>query len=93
MYQEVTYFWTLSQRYAFIRKVMAITQKYIGRSPLLEKNGGIFGVDLDGKPIAHYYDYDLSRITSGIKIGEHLYCGALELPYIMRLNISQYPAT
>ncbi|CAA3032780.1 STRICTOSIDINE SYNTHASE-LIKE 6-like, partial [Olea europaea subsp. europaea] len=50
---EVTYFWTLSQRYAFIRKVMAITQKYIGRSPHLEKNGGIFGVDLDGKPIAH----------------------------------------
>lgn len=88
-----TYFWSLSQRYAFLRKVMAITAKYIGRPPHLKKNGGIFAVDLDGKPVAHYYDYDLSQITSGIKIGEHLYCGALELPYIMRLNISQYPAT
>lgn len=88
-----TYVFTLSQRYAFIRKVVAIMAKYMGGPPRFEKNGGIFAVDLVGKPMAHYYDHDLYRTTSGIKIGKHLYCGSIQFPYIMRLNISQYPAT
>ncbi|CAA2972420.1 STRICTOSIDINE SYNTHASE-LIKE 6-like [Olea europaea subsp. europaea] len=87
------YFWTLTQRYAFIRKAMAIVAKYMGEPPRFQKNGGIFAVDFDGKPIAHYYDHDLYQITSGTKIGEHLYCGSIQFPYITRLNISQYPAT
>ncbi|KAL2522019.1 Protein STRICTOSIDINE SYNTHASE-LIKE 6 [Forsythia ovata] len=91
-----TYFWTWTQKYPFIRKVVVIMDKYIGGRRHFEKNGGVFAVNLDGKPIEHYYDPDLSRITTGIKIGEHLYCGSVEFTHIMRLNISQYlanPAT
>ena len=42
--------------------------KYIG-SPDMEKNGGVLAVDLEGKPIANYYDSSFSLISSGIKIG------------------------
>ncbi|KAK6127565.1 hypothetical protein DH2020_038683 [Rehmannia glutinosa] len=84
--------WELVQKYPFMRKVIAIMDKHIGR-PKTEKNGGVIAVDLDGKPTAHYYDRDVFLSTSGIKIGEHLYCGSIVLPYIIRLNLSQYPAT
>lgn len=67
-------------------------ERYVGW-PNIEKNGGVVAVDLDGKPTAHYYDPGVSLITSGIKIGEHLYCGSIVYPYIIRLNLSQYPAT
>ncbi|KAI3462296.1 hypothetical protein Pfo_018959 [Paulownia fortunei] len=87
-----SYIWELVQRYPFIRKVIVIVERYIGR-PKTEKNGGVIAVDLDGKPTAHYYDRDVFLISSGIKIGEHLYCGSILLPYIIRLNVSQYPAT
>ncbi|KAK4490456.1 hypothetical protein RD792_001133 [Penstemon davidsonii] len=86
------YPWDLIQRYAFIRKVTGILQRYIPM-PRLERNGGVIAVDLDGKPTAHYYDPDLFLSSSGIKIGEHLYCGSVVLPYIIRLNVSRYPAT
>ncbi|KAL3621667.1 Strictosidine synthase [Castilleja foliolosa] len=84
--------WELIQGFTFIRKVIAMMVKYTGR-PSTEKNGGVIAVDLDGKPTARYCDPDLSFITSGIKIGEHLYCGSLVFPYILRLNLSRYPAT
>ncbi|KAL9148644.1 hypothetical protein ABFS82_12G055400 [Erythranthe guttata] len=84
--------WKLAQRYPFIRKVIAMVDRYIGR-PSTEKNGGVIAVDLDGKPTAHYYDSDFSLISSGIKIGEHLYCGSIARPYIIRLNLTRYPAT
>ncbi|KAL6498093.1 yls2-like [Orobanche gracilis] len=84
--------WELFQRYPFIRKVIAIVERYIWR-PRTEKNGGVIAVDLDGKPTAHYYDPDVFLISSGIKIGEHLYCGSLVFPYILRLNLTRYPAT
>jgi hypothetical protein len=67
-------------------------EKYIGR-PNMEKNGGVLAVDLAGKPTAHYHDPGLSMVTTGIKIGDHLYCGSLVSPYIIRLNLKQYPAT
>lgn len=59
----------------------------------MEKNGGALAVDLEGKMIEHYHDRDLSLITSVIKIGECLYCGSLAHPYIIRLNVTQFPAT
>ena len=49
-------------------------------------------VDLEGKPVAHYYDPELTLITSTIKIGDHLYCSSLTKPYILRLNLHKYPA-
>lgn len=65
--------------------------KYVGK-PDMEKNGGVVAVDLEGNLKAHYYDPKLSMITGGIKIGNHLYCGSLHLPFIMRLDLNKYPA-
>ena len=65
--------------------------KYIG-SPDMEKNGGVLAVDMEGKPIAHYYDSSFSWISSGIKIGNHIYCGSPLNHYIIRLDLKQYPA-
>ena len=57
----------------------------------MEKNGGVLAIDLAGNPIAHYYDPGLAMVSSGIKIGNHLYCGSVALPYIIRLNLKQDP--
>lgn len=89
--QEITPFWDLAYRYPFIRKGLGILQRYIA-SPLKEKNSGVLAVDLEGKPVAHYYDPGLSLITSGVKIGNHLYCGSVVNPHIVRLDLEQYPA-
>ncbi|XP_027347573.1 protein STRICTOSIDINE SYNTHASE-LIKE 5-like [Abrus precatorius] len=80
----------LAFRYPFIRKAVAIITKYVWNLPI-SKAGGVLAVDLDGKPTAHYYDPKLS-LTSGIKIGNHIYCGSIFYPFVMRLNIKQYPA-
>ncbi|XP_009605180.1 protein STRICTOSIDINE SYNTHASE-LIKE 6-like [Nicotiana tomentosiformis] len=86
-----TYSWDLAQRYPFIRKIMAIMVKYIGQ-PHAEKNGGVISVDLQGNPVEHYYDRDLTMVSSATKIGEHLYCGSVKSPYMLRLNLKQNPA-
>lgn len=65
--------------------------KYAKR-PNTDKNAGAIAVDLEGKPVAQYYDVHASQITTGIKIGEHLYFGSLSASYIIRLNLTQYPA-
>jgi hypothetical protein len=83
--------WDLAVRYPFIRKGLAIMEKSIGR-PHIEKNSGVLAVDLAGKPTAHYYDHGLSKVTSGIKIGDYLYCGSIVSPYITRLNLKKHPA-
>lgn len=57
----------------------------------LTKNGGVIAVDLEGKSITHYYDSKLS-LTSGIKIRNHIYCGSLSYPFIIRLDIEKHPA-
>lgn len=77
-------------RYPFIRKATVIYTKYVGRLSMV-KNGGVIAVDFEGKPTAHYYDPDLS-LTSGIKIGNHLYCGSIIYPFVIRLDVKQYPA-
>ncbi|CAK9148585.1 unnamed protein product [Ilex paraguariensis] len=91
IFSEPTYIWSLGQKYPFFRKVMAIILRYIGR-PHMGKNAGAFAVDLQGNPIAHYYDPALSMISSGIKIKDHLYCGSVANSYILRLNLTRYPA-
>lgn len=89
---ELTYIWQLAQKYPFIRKIMAIMERYVGR-PHVEKNSGVIAVDLEGKPVEHYYDSNLALISSGIKIGNHLYCGSIVYPYIIRLDLHQNPAS
>ncbi|KAM7519998.1 hypothetical protein LguiB_018960 [Lonicera macranthoides] len=88
---EYSYQWYVAQKYPFIRKVIAIMEKYVGRPPM-EKNGGSIAVDLEGKPIAHYHDPGNAIISSTVKIDDHLYCGSIVNPYIIRLNLTRYPA-
>ena len=71
---------------------MAMLDKYVGR-PKTEKNGGSVAVDLEGKVIAHYYDAEVSYVTSCNKIAQYLYCGSLFSSYITRLDLTRYPAT
>lgn len=77
-------------RYPFLRKVLAIVTKHVPSLSVV-KNGGVLAVDLEGKPTAHYYDPKLT-LTSGIKIGNHLYCGSIIYPFLLRLDTEQYPA-
>nr|POE92260.1 protein strictosidine synthase-like 6 [Quercus suber] len=65
-------------------------EKY-NRRPRMEKDSGVMVIDLEGNPIAHYHDPELSLISSGMKIGNYLYCGSVYYPYILRLNLKQYP--
>ncbi|KAK0603943.1 hypothetical protein LWI29_010448 [Acer saccharum] len=88
---EITKVWDLAFRYPFIRKIIAIVERHVGM-PKKIRNGGVMAVYLEGKPVAHYYDPELTLITSAIKIGDHLYCGSLTKPYILRLNLRKYPA-
>jgi len=82
----------LALGYPFIRKWLAIVEKYIASIPNKSKNSGVMAVNLEGEPTAHYSDPGLSHITSGIKIGNYLYCGSIRYPYIIRLDLEQHPA-
>ncbi|XP_056176460.1 protein STRICTOSIDINE SYNTHASE-LIKE 5-like [Syzygium oleosum] len=86
LYTGNSMFNELLLKYPFIRKGAAILERF-NRRPAMEKNSGVFQVDLEGKPVAHYYDPQLSFISSGNKIGEYLYCGSLHQPYILRLKL------
>ncbi|MED6122729.1 yls2-like [Stylosanthes scabra] len=77
-------------RYPLIRKAIGMFAKYV-MNPSMAKNGGVISLDLDGKPIGHYSDPKLS-LASGIKIGDHIYCGSLNYPFILRLDVKKYPA-
>ncbi|KAG5534502.1 hypothetical protein RHGRI_022577 [Rhododendron griersonianum] len=87
----ITVAFDLAQRYPFIRKVLAIMEKHVG-TPDMKKNSGVLAVDLEGKPLAYYYDPALKLITGGIKVRDHLYCVSLLKPYVIRLNLTQHPA-
>ncbi|KAG2694998.1 hypothetical protein I3760_08G170700 [Carya illinoinensis] len=89
--REHTLSWHLTFKYPLIRKFASIALKYTGRL-YLGRSGGVLVVDLAGKPMAHYYDPELPLLTSAMKIGDHLYCGSLVAPYIISLNLKQYPA-
>lgn len=89
--QEIGPSWDLTLKYPLIRKIMAIMVRYVGL-PQMEKNAGVFVVDLEGKPVAHYYDPGLKLITCGIKIGNHLYLGSIVYPYLIRINLEEHPA-
>ncbi|XP_019172183.1 PREDICTED: protein STRICTOSIDINE SYNTHASE-LIKE 6-like isoform X1 [Ipomoea nil] len=88
---EYTYGWELAQKYPFLRKILGVMEKYVGR-PKMEKNGGVFVVDLEGNPVAHYYENDFIMVSTGIKIGDYMYCGFVVNGFILRLNLTQNPA-
>ncbi|KAK7379727.1 hypothetical protein VNO78_34417 [Psophocarpus tetragonolobus] len=78
-------------KYPFMWRVLRMVTKYVGRTHA-EENGGVLVVNLEGKPTARYYDSELSLISSGIKIGNYIYCGSLMYPFIVRLDVKQYPS-
>ncbi|KAF8011348.1 hypothetical protein BT93_J1831 [Corymbia citriodora subsp. variegata] len=78
--------WDLAFKYPLIRKAAAILER-LNRRLAMEKNSGVFQVDSEGKPVAHYYDPQLLLISSGNKIGNYLYCGSLHYPHILRLKL------
>ncbi|XP_051147361.1 protein STRICTOSIDINE SYNTHASE-LIKE 5-like [Andrographis paniculata] len=84
--------WRVAQRNPWMRQLYGTMEKYKIR-PTLEKNAGVFVVDLNGKPVAHYYDPKLYHVSTGIQIGDNIYLGSTVFPYIVTLNISRYPAT
>ncbi|KAL8240463.1 hypothetical protein R6Q59_013818 [Mikania micrantha] len=88
---ELTYEWDLARKHPYIRKFLAVLDKYFKR-PSMERNAGVVVVDLNGKPIARYHDPESKFVTTGIKIGEHLYLGNLMKSFVMRLNLTRYPA-
>lgn len=90
--QEFSTYWDLAYRYPFIRKVSGMVVRYLGMPPMGKSSSGVFIVDLDGKPIAHYYDPEMSLISSAIKIGDHLYCGSVHHRGILHLDVNQHPA-
>ncbi|KAJ4845789.1 hypothetical protein Tsubulata_041454 [Turnera subulata] len=90
-YVEISAGLELTLAYPFIRKASGIISRYIGPINLI-KNAGVFVVDKEGKPAAHYYDPGLAMITAGVQIGTHLYCGSTIYPHIVRLNLAKYPA-
>ncbi|XP_010426698.1 PREDICTED: protein STRICTOSIDINE SYNTHASE-LIKE 6-like [Camelina sativa] len=87
----VTTLWKLAMKYPFLRKITAIVAKY-GYEPMFMENAGVMKVDLEGNPIAYYHDQTLSHITTGVKIGNYLYCGSLSHSRIIRLDLLKYPA-
>ena len=89
--QEVTPSLELAIKYPLVRKLIAILERY-GLRPNTERNGGVFAVDIEGKPVYYFHDAALSAISTGIRIGNHLYCGSVAAPYILRLNLHDYPA-
>ncbi|KAK9227886.1 hypothetical protein WN944_020830 [Citrus x changshan-huyou] len=89
---EFSTYWDLAYRYPFIRKVSGMVVRYLGMPPMGKSSSGVFIVDLDGKPIAHYYDPEMSLISSAIKIGDHLYCGSVHHRGILHLDVNQHPA-
>lgn len=91
-WQEITPSWNLAFRYPFIRKGLAIMEKYTAGRPNMEKNAGVMAVNMEGEPIAHYSDPKLTLISSGSKIGKYLYCGSIIYPYIIRFDLEQHPA-
>jgi len=70
-----------------VRKTMARTTRYISLG-FMQKNVGIFMVDLEGKPTAYYYDPALSLISSRVKAENQLYIGSLQYSRIIRFNLS-----
>ncbi|CAH9098443.1 unnamed protein product [Cuscuta epithymum] len=87
---DFTLSWELAQKHPFMRKHLGLMERY-GRRPEMEKDGGVFVVDLEGNPVAHYNDRHSSLVSTGIKIDNYLYCGFVTSNFIFRLNLTHNP--
>ncbi|XP_074294405.1 protein STRICTOSIDINE SYNTHASE-LIKE 6-like [Silene latifolia] len=73
----------------FVRKVIIIVESYLSLLKHVQKNGGVYGVDLQGNPTAHFYDPALSLLSGAVKIGNQIYVGSLQYPHIIGFNMSK----
>ncbi|KAH7519840.1 hypothetical protein FEM48_Zijuj08G0079800 [Ziziphus jujuba var. spinosa] len=69
---------------------LTLKEKYVGMRVDLINKGGVLKVDTKGNRKAHYFNPELSLISSGKKIGNHLYCGSLFYSYIIRINLRNH---
>ncbi|WCJ40684.1 strictosidine synthase-like 4 [Euphorbia peplus] len=83
---EKSRYMDIAFKYPMLRKLAGIVMKWIG--PIhMASNAGVFVVDLEGNPFAHYSDPELKFISSGVMIQNHLYLGLIFSPYLIRLNL------
>ncbi|KAK8944372.1 hypothetical protein KSP39_PZI007757 [Platanthera zijinensis] len=82
-------FWDLVMKHPLLRKYLIVIVKLVGLPPL--SRAGVLSVSLEGRPKALYSDRDLSHISSGLKVGRHLYMGSLTEGHVLRLDLSKFP--
>lgn len=80
-------FWDLVMKYPLLRKYFIVIVKLVGLPPL--NRAGVLRVSLEGRLKALYSDRDLSNISSGLKVGRHLYMGSLTGGHVLRLDLSK----
>ncbi|XP_058090687.1 protein STRICTOSIDINE SYNTHASE-LIKE 5-like [Magnolia sinica] len=86
-----TLFWDWMMSNPFARKTLVILKKFV-EVPHMQHDGGMLGVSLEGELLALYSDPALFGVTSGLKVGNHLYYGLLAGSYIGRIDLNQHAA-
>lgn len=74
-------------RLPVVRKFVGTVLTYIGL-PQMTINGGLVGVDLEGKLVALYHNAGIPMISSGFKIGDGLCCGSIDNHCILCLDLN-----
>ncbi|XP_077246816.1 protein STRICTOSIDINE SYNTHASE-LIKE 6-like [Tasmannia lanceolata] len=85
-----TYFVDMLMRSRLVRKVWSIWGNTMSWIPQLKMNGGVLAVSLEGEVVALYSDPGLFSVTSGVKIGRHIYYGSLLNDYVSRFDLKQH---
>ncbi|XP_068646533.1 protein STRICTOSIDINE SYNTHASE-LIKE 5-like [Aristolochia californica] len=80
----------IAMKYPVVRKLFISLSRYVSLPVFTD--GGVIGIDMDGKPFALYKDHSLSFVSSGLKIGNYLYYGFLKKSYISRLDLTKHAA-
>ncbi|KAJ6829171.1 protein STRICTOSIDINE SYNTHASE-LIKE 6-like [Iris pallida] len=74
-------------KYPLLRKMLVVIRKYV-RMPESLGHAGVMSVTLDGNPVSLYSDPELDLVTTGLKIGKHLYYTSLVSSYISRIDLT-----
>uniref|UniRef100_A0A0D9XM18 Strictosidine synthase conserved region domain-containing protein n=1 Tax=Leersia perrieri TaxID=77586 RepID=A0A0D9XM18_9ORYZ len=83
--------WDILMKSPFLRKLLYMVEKFVVAIPQGLKNAGAISVSLAGEPVTMYSDAGLALTTGWLKVGDYLYYGSLEKPYLSRINIAKSP--
>uniref|UniRef100_A0A0D6QRV5 Strictosidine synthase conserved region domain-containing protein n=1 Tax=Araucaria cunninghamii TaxID=56994 RepID=A0A0D6QRV5_ARACU len=76
-------------KYRFLRHVVVVLSSWVPR--LINeghvKGSSVLAVNENGDPLDLYSHPDVPMITTGLKVGTHLYFGGLHLGYVGRINL------